>query len=194
MYPAMINLTDQKVTIVGGGKVALRKAKAFLEFGGKVTVMSHDFAEGFDRLSVNCIQGQYKETDLESSFIVVAATNDPEVNKQIGIYCKKRRILCNVIDNPDLSSFIVPAYMKRGDLIIGISTHGKSPSLASKIKQDLSQIYDESYEEYLDILGRIREKVVANYEDESEKKKILHYVITLSLEELRAYEKSHFSC
>lgn len=196
MYPAMLNITNQCITIVGGGKVAYRKAKAFLEFGGKVRVISTAFYEKFEELQsqIQCLHRTYREEDLAESFLVVAATNDQQVNEAIGSYCQTNRILCNVIDNIHLSSFIVPAYMKQGDLIISISTNGKSPSLASKIKKELSEQYDASYQEYLDILGRIREKVVKSESSEADKKVILHHIITLELEELRAYEKSHFSC
>lgn len=195
MYPAMLNITNQRITIVGGGKVAYRKAKAFLEFNGQVRVISTAFYEKFEELEeqVECIQRTYTKEDLLESFLVVAATNDGHTNEEIGKYCKENHVLCNVIDNIHLSSFIVPAYMKQGDLIISISTNGKSPSLAGKIKKELSQQYDESYQEYLDILGRIREKVVKSQRNEEDKKGILHHIITLELEELRRYEKSYFS-
>lgn len=194
MYPAMLNITDRRITIIGGGKVAYRKAKAFLDFGGKVRVISPAFYEGFDQLAdkVERLDRDYTYQDLSESFLVVTATNNEAVNTSIGTYCKEHRILCNVIDNIHLSSFIVPAYMKQGDLIISVSTNGKSPSLAGKIKKELSERYDSSYSEYLDRLGRIRENVVESLEDEDKKKEILHHIITLDLEELRAYEESYF--
>lgn len=194
MYPAMLNITNKWVTIIGGGKVAYRKVHGFLVFGAKIRVISPIFYEKFESLSqqVDLLQREYTNEDLEESFLVIAATNNKGVNEQIGTYCHTCRILCNVIDNIHLSSFIVPAYMKQGDLVISISTNGKSPSLASKIKKELSEQYNNSYEEYVDILGRIRDKVIARYEDEEEKKEILHFIITLSLEELRNYEKSYF--
>lgn len=196
MYPAMLNITDRLITLVGGGRVAYRKAKAFLEFGGRVRVISPVFYEGFEELKeqVELLTRAYTHQDLEESFLVVAATNEAEINQEIGYFCKQRRILCNVIDDIHLSSFIVPAYMKRGDLLISISTNGKSPSLASKIKQELGERYDHSYSEYLDLLGMVREKVVNEVLDEERKKEILHHIIMLDLEELREYIKQNNYC
>lgn len=194
MYPAMLNITDKLITIVGGGKVAYRKTKTFLEFGGKVRVISWTFDERFEGLVgiVECLPREYTKSDLEESFLVVAATDDEAVNKEIGTYCEAHRILCNVVDNRSLSSFIVPAYIKQGDLVIGISTNGKSPSLAGKIKRELREKYDEKYIEYLEVLGRIRERVITYYDDEETKKEVLHYLITLNLEELKMYEKNAY--
>ena len=111
-----------------------------------------------------------------------------EINKKIGIFCREKDKLVNVVDNPDLSNFIVPSCLKRGDLIISVSTCGKSPSLASKIKKDLEVTYDDSYEEYVNLLGEIRIKILEKYNDSREKKKLLNEIINLSLEELKKYE------
>ncbi|MEG1829636.1 MAG: bifunctional precorrin-2 dehydrogenase/sirohydrochlorin ferrochelatase [Cellulosilyticaceae bacterium] len=192
MYPAMINITDKLMTIVGGGRVAYRKTKAFIEFGGRVRIISPLFSKKFEVLkeSVQLLEREHTEEDLNESFIVVAATDDEEINKGIGEYCEARRILCNVIDDIHLSSFIVPAYIKQGDLVISVSTGGKSPSLAGKIKKELSEKYNELYIEYLDILGRIRERVIVSYDDEDKKKEILNHLVTLDIEQLKVYEQN----
>ncbi len=160
-YPMMINLEGREITVVGGGKIAYRKVRNFLEFGYKVKVISLDFIEEFgefgDRIEI--IRDKYKEEYIKNSFVVVAATSNKDINETIGKYCSDKNKLVNVVDNPSLSTYIVPSVVKRGDLIIGISTSGKSPSLAAKIKKDLEVQYDESYEEYINILGKIREKI-----------------------------------
>lgn len=199
MYPAMLNLTGRKITIIGGGRVAYRKAKAFLNFGAKVYVFAPRLYEAFKNIEDQIIKQEVyiEQQDLayivENSFIVVAATDSRTLNEQIGEHCEKSGILCNVIDAIHLSSFIVPAYMRRGDLIISVSTNGKSPSLAKKIKKELEATYDSSYEEYVAILGRIRDYVLQEVKDDKKKQRILQYVTTLNLEELKNYEKSHFS-
>lgn len=194
MYPAMLNITDKLITIVGGGRVAYRKTKAFLEFGGKVRIISPvcDKRMQVFKKEIEFLSRDYREEDFNESFLVVAATDNQEVNQAIGQYCAARGILCNVIDDIHLSSFIVPAYVKRGDLIISVSTNGKSPSLAKKIKKELSEKYDNSYIDYLDTLGRIREKVIQHYSDEDKKKEILHHIITLNKTELKEYEEKLF--
>lgn len=199
MYPAMLNIRKKRITIIGGGKVAYRKAKTFLNFGADVWVVAScldtQFKQIEDKLHIECLHVEEKhlKDKLQDSFIVVAATNERAFNEVIGSYCEKAQILCNVVDNSALSSFIVPAYIKRGDLVIGISTNGKSPSLAKKIKKELEEKYDDSFLEYVDILGRIREHVVGRVEDKEEKKRILQHLITLDLEALRDYEKSYFN-
>lgn len=193
MYPAILQLQGEPITIIGGGKVALRKAKAFLEFGGEVTVISHQFEPELEGLGVKCVIGDYTEADLEGSFVVVAATNDRTVNLAIGNYCKTQRILCNVIDNPKLSTLTMPAYMKRGDLVISVSTGGTSPSLAKQIKKELEAHYSEDYVAYLELLGALRSQIITQYTDEHIKKELLQHLITLNLEELRDYADSYFN-
>lgn len=196
MYSALLSLDGKKVTVVGGGEIAFRKVSAFLDEGCEIQVIAPRFIEAFETLghSVNKVYKYYEEGDCAGSFMVIAATDDPEVNQQIGLFCKRAKILCNVVDDKDLSSFTVPATLRRGDLNIAISTGGASPSLAVKIKQELEERYDESYGEYIFLLGKIRDKVLATVKDENEKKKILKHIITLGLKELEAYEKSYFGC
>lgn len=193
----MLNITNKPITIIGGGKVAYRKAKTLLAFGGKVTVIAPCFYESFESIKDEAVIEErslnHVEDSLRESFIVIAATDNRELNERIGKFCDTHNMLCNVIDNKQLSSFIVPAYMKRGDLIISISTNGKSPSLTKKIKEELETTYDVSYGPYVDALGRIRDQVLAQVTDEAEKRHILYRILEMNLEELEAYEKSHFN-
>ncbi len=188
-YPIMVNLDYKEITIIGGGKIAYRKAKNFIDFGYKVKVISLDFNEKFKDIEskTELIRDEYKEEYIENSFIVVAATNNRDINKSIGMYCAEKNKLVNVVDNPTLSSYIVPSTIKRGDLIIGVSTSGKSPSLASKIKKDLEIVYDDSYEEYIKLLGELRCKILKKYDDPVKKKQLLNEIINLNIEELKKY-------
>lgn len=196
MYAACLNLEGKKVTIVGGGKVAYRKAVTLMKEKCDLHIIAPSFIEGFKELGheVNRVFKFYEEGDCADSFLVVAATDDKEINKSIGLYCKRANKLCNVVDNKELSSFIVPSSFRRGALIISVSTGGASPSLAARIKEELELKYDASYEELIDIHERLRSKVLETVSDESEKKKILNHLATLDIKELKAYEKGHFSC
>lgn len=186
-YPIMVNIEDKRITVVGGGKVAYRKAKNFISFGYKVEVIAPNIIKEFKNIENKIILTNdfYKEDYIKNSFIVVASTDDKDLNEQIGLYCKENNILCNIVDNPSLSSYIVPSVVKRGDLIISISTGGKSPSLSAKIKNDLEEQYNDDYEEYVNLLGSTRNKVLEKYEDKVEKRKILNSLISMNLEELR---------
>lgn len=193
MYSALLNLKGKKVTVVGGGEVAFRKVSSFIEEGCKVYVIAPDFIDRFKTLQhkIYIINKAYEEGDGLGSFIMVAATDDDKVNRQIGEFCKRENILCNVVDDKSLSSFIVPSTLKRGDLTISVSTGGASPVLAAKIRRELEKQYDVHYGEYIARLGRIRHYVLNTVTDEVEKKHILEYITTLNSQELEVYEKSY---
>lgn len=190
LYPINLDLNNIKITVIGGGEVSYRKCKNFLDFGKTVRVVSPEFIYKFELIknNVELIYDIYNEEYIKDSFIVVAATNNKEINKNIGIYCRSCGKLVNVVDNIELSNYTVPSYIKRGDLLISISTGGKSPSLSSKIKKELEEKYDDSYEEYINTLGNIREKVIIKYENVSERRMILKGLLNLDLEELKILE------
>lgn len=193
MYSAMLNLKGCQVTIIGGGKVAYRKACLLIEEGCDIQIIAPSFIEAFRELGhlVNRVYKNYEEGDCAGSTLVFAATDDKTLNESIGVYCKEAKILCNVVDNKALSSFLTPAQFKRGDLVISVSTGGHSPSLAAKIKEDLANRYGEVYEAHLKLLGELREKVLQSETDETKKKEILNYIATLNLEDLKDYAKSY---
>lgn len=189
-YPINLKIDDMKIVIIGGGKVAYRKCMNFLAFNKKVKVISQDFIEEFEEIKdqIEMIKDSYDEKYIKDDFVVVAATNNKEVNHKIGIYCRQYNKLVNVVDDKDLSNFTVPSFVKRGDLLLSVSTGGKSPSLSSEIKKELEEKYDDSYEEYINILGEIRQKVIKNYKNISERKKVLKDLVNLDLEELKTLE------
>lgn len=191
LYPINLNLDEIEVTVIGGGEIAYRKCKNFITFGIKIKVISINFIDKFKNIEskIEMIHDTYNEEYIKSSFIVVAATNNREINKKIGVYCRENGKLVNVVDDINLSNYTVPAYIKRGDLIISISTGGKSPSLSRKIKDELKEKYDESYEEYINLLGIAREKILKKYDLISERKKLLNSLVNLSLEDLKEYIK-----
>ncbi|QQQ86374.1 bifunctional precorrin-2 dehydrogenase/sirohydrochlorin ferrochelatase [Peptacetobacter hiranonis] len=191
-YPVNLNLDNMEIIIVGGGNVALRKCMNFLDFGKSVTVLAPDFDSRFLELGnkVDLINDIFKEEYIDKFDIVVAATDDKEVNEEIACICRKKSKLINVVDSRDLSDFTVSSYVKRGDLLIGISTGGKIPALSAKIRRDLEEIYDESFAEYVDLLGELREKIIKKYEDKTERKEMLKALVKLDIEELKEIEKN----
>lgn len=193
LYPINLELKDLEITIIGGGEVAYRKCRNFLAFDKKVKVVSVDLIDKFNNLKgkIEYIEDKYKEEYIKNSFVVVAATNNKEVNEKIGIHCRNNSKLVNVVDNIELSNYTVPSYVKRGDLLISVSTGGKSPSLSSKIKKELEEKYDDSYEEYIKLLGEARQNIIKKYENISQRKKMLNKLVNLNLEELREYIESN---
>lgn len=191
-YPINLNLDNMEIIIVGGGSVALRKCKNFLEFGKNVTILSPEIDDDFLELGnkVDLINDVFKEEYLNEFDVVIAATDDKCINEEIASICRKKSKLVNVADSRDLSDFTVSSYVKRGDLLIGISTGGKAPALSAKIKKEIESIYDESFEEFVDILGLLREKIIKKYEDKSERKKVLKALVNLEINELKEIEKN----
>jgi len=188
-YPMMIDLKDREITIIGGGKVAYRKATHFLSFEGHITVISPSFIADFENIKtqIHLIKDTYKEEHLQKSTIIVAATDDKSLNTQIGTYCKGHGLLCNVVSNQELSSFIVPSFIKRGELVISVSTGGNSPALASKIKRELEEQYDSSYEAYVALLGKLRQSILKQDIEETEKVDLLKRLVDMDSETLKDF-------
>ncbi len=194
-YPLMIDLDNKKIVLIGGGHVSLRKSKKFLEYGAEVYVVAPSFQEYFSVLKeayaekLCLVKDNYKSEYIMDAFLVVASTNSKEVNSKIASFCVEKNILCNVVDDIEDSSFIVPSTVKRGDLLISVSTLGNSPSLCAKIRRELEQTYGEDYEEYVSLLGKVRKIILETCKDNSEKKNILNNLANLKLQELKDFYK-----
>ena len=187
-YPINLKINDMKVVIIGGGKVAYRKCMNFLTFSKRVTVVSKEFIEEFENIrnKIDITKDNYDEKYIKDAFVVVAATNNKNINHEIGIYCRNHGKLVNVVDDGDLSNFTVPSFVKRGDLLLRDSTGGKSPSLSSKIRKDLEEIYDESYEEYVNLLGEVRQSIIEDIEDINDRRRMLKSTLDMTIDELKS--------
>jgi len=186
-YPIVLNISDSKITVVGAGKVAFRKCKSLVELGKSVTVVGKNILDNFYDLgnSVNVIEAEFNTSFIEDSSIVIAATNNKDLNRSIGLYCRDKNKLVNVVDDIELSNFTVPSFFKKGDLMISISTGGKSPALSAKIRKDLEKKYDDEFIEFLDLLGRLRVKIIESEKNIQKRNNILKRLVNLSLEELK---------
>ena len=102
----------------------------------------------------------YREEDLETMFLVIGATDDEELNRRVHRDAEKRGILCNIADRPEICNFILPSVVRRGDLTISISTSGRSPALAKKLRKELELAYGEEYSLLLHLMGAIRRKLL----------------------------------
>lgn len=148
-YIACLKLRGRRSLVVGGGDIGLEKVEGLLACDGDVTVVAPDLQPELQRLadegSIQWIPRRYEPADLEGTFMVIAATNDSEVN--IGVYddAEKRAMLVNVVDVPPLCNFILPAIVRTGPLAIAISTAGASPALAKRMKAEISQLFGEDY-------------------------------------------------
>ena len=164
-YPLYLNIADKRCVVVGGGDVAARKVERLLSCGARVTVIGRKLSPALDVLKKNGrlehVESDYRKEHLRGAFLVIGATDSPEVNERVYRDSKEEGILVNVVDDPGLCDFILPSLMERGDLSIAVSTGGKSPALARKIRQELESIYGPEYEVLLGIMCALREKVLS---------------------------------
>ena len=178
-----LKLENENCLVVGGGRVAERKVKALLESGANITVVSPDLTPYLRELKekgvIRHIDRKYQDSDLEGMFLVISATDDESVNKRVSDQCFARKILVNVVDDPPKCSFFVPAVVRRGDLTIAISTGGKSPMLAARIREQLEKQYGVEYAELLKLLGDIRQELKESVPDVEQRRKILERIVEL---------------
>lgn len=165
-YPIYVNLERKRCLVVGAGQVGRRKIASLAEAGaGQVLVVDvsppgPDMAELLARPNLEYACRQFRESDLDGVFLVIASTSDEALNWRISALCAERGILCNIVDQPEKCSFIVPAVFTQGDLTVAISTGGQSPALARKIRQDLAGQFDAGYGAFLRLMGALRPLVI----------------------------------
>ena len=182
LYPLFLNLAGKKCLVVGGGGVAGRKVRSLLECEADVTVISPDISENIKELvsegKIRCNERSYRAGDVRECFLVIVATDDKEVNKSVSEEAKGLGILYNIVDVPALCNFFVPSIVKIGDLKIAISTNGKSPALAKKLRIELEKTYGSEYAVFLERLGQIREKLINDMGmDQKKREEILNNII-----------------
>ncbi|HXF99089.1 MAG TPA: bifunctional precorrin-2 dehydrogenase/sirohydrochlorin ferrochelatase [Gaiellaceae bacterium] len=137
-YPAFLDLEGRSCLVVGGGPAALEKTRGLLACGARVTVVAPRVVDELGALDVELLPRRYRSSDLEGRFLVVAATSDPELNRRVFADAEARALLCNVVDVPELCSFILPAVARRGPIALAVSTGGASPALAQRLRDDLA--------------------------------------------------------
>lgn len=166
VYPVNLNIKDKKCIVVGGGNVAERKVKSLLRANAAVNVISPNLTPTLQDLvmkkKVNYIARNYQAGDIKGCFLVICATDSKEINKIVAEEADNLGLLFNVIDDSKESNFTVPAVINRNDLIITVSTNGKSPAVAKQIKEELSQMYGEEYGYFLKIIAKYRQELKSN--------------------------------
>jgi len=160
LYPVQLALSGKRCIIVGGGAVAERKADGLLACGASVVIVARDMT---DRLRSWAAEGHiemhresYRRDHLQGAFFVIGATDDEDVNDAVFRDASSLDIPVNVVDDPEKCTVIIPAVVRRGDLTIGVSTNGKSPALARRLRIELEGRYGQEYETVLHIMGRVR--------------------------------------
>lgn len=176
LYPAYLNLAGRAALVVGGGSVAARKVAALRASGARVTVVAPqidpDLARGAHG-AVTVRRRAYRAADLRRAWLVIAATNDPAVNRAVAADAARARLFCNVVDQPELCTFQAPAAVRRGLLQIAISTGGASPALAREIRRDLERQFGPEYATLLANLQRRREEAKRDQPSATARRRLL---------------------
>ena len=163
-FPIVLTgLADRRCVVVGGGAVAARKAAALVEAGAHPVVVSPQFAPELAEMAsagqVELLERRYRQGDLAGAALVIAATDDRAVNAAVFGEAQSRGIPVNVVDHPELCTFILPAVVRRGELLIAVSTGGGSPALARHLREVLEAAVDPAYGELLALLAGLRPRV-----------------------------------
>jgi len=162
-YPVFLNIYKRQCVVVGGGKVALRKVERFLEQGAIVQVIAPNLCPEVNRLAmnraINVVRRNYEVGDLKEAYIAIAASTDTDTNRRTAIEAKSQGILVNVVDDSEQSDFITPSCLRRGELTIAISTAGRSPALARKIRARLEKDFGEEYASLVTMIGEVRSQL-----------------------------------
>lgn len=179
-YPIMLAIEGKKAVVVGGGRVAFRKVRNLVDAKAEVTVISPELTGELQGLmsegEMTWINREFQEGDLEGAMVVIAATDQPEINQRV-LEDATDHQLVNVVDDPKSGNFQVPASLKRGRLTIAVSTDGASPFLAKKIRDDIGEPYPESFDHYLEFLEDCREQVKQTELSPMFRKKILQQLV-----------------
>ena len=162
-YPVFLSIRGKKCVVIGGGQVARRKVMILLEHGASVEVVSPDLCSELSQLAesgkIRVLPRSYRAGDLQDAVIAIAATNNSNINLEVVKEARKRRVLVNVVDDAESSDFIAPSYMRRGDITIAVSTGGRSPALARKIRTRLEKDFGDEYALLALLLNEVRAEV-----------------------------------
>ena len=139
-YMACLDLTGRSVLVVGGGRVALEKVEGLLDCGASVTVVAPQIVPELEKLPLELIRRGYRREDLDRRFLVVAATSTTSLNRRVYREAEARALLCNVVDVPELCSFILPAVHRADPIAVAISTGGASPALAQRLRDEVAAV------------------------------------------------------
>ncbi|MFQ5957156.1 MAG: bifunctional precorrin-2 dehydrogenase/sirohydrochlorin ferrochelatase [Candidatus Brocadiales bacterium] len=173
-YPIYLDIKDKKCVIVGGGDVAYRKAISLKEAGAQVVVISTEVSQEFlSEKGLIILRQRYEERCLEGATLVIAATDEKEINQRVWEEAQRHGLLVNVVDQPGLCNFIVPSVVNRGELQISISTGGASPAFARRMRQELEDNFGPEYGDFIGLLSILRPEVRSNIANGTKRQKVM---------------------
>ena len=184
-YPIFIDLQGKKAIVVGGGAVAQRKIETLLECGAVVHVVARQLTSALSRYAeegkIRLMGHEFRGSYLNGASVVIAATDDPLINHQVSMNAREKGLLINAVDQPSDCNFIVPSVLRRGDLMIAVSTSGKSPALAKNVRETLGKKFGSEYELLLILMGHLRKEILSRGLSQAENRRIFHKLVDSGL-------------
>lgn len=181
LYPVSLRLEGQRCLVVGGGAVAERKVGTLMKCGAEVTVVSPQASAALNEAAaqgeIALCRRTFQTGDLEGVTLVVAATDDRDLNREVAGLCRKRGVLVNVVDAPELCTFLVPAQVNRGPVNISISTGGNSPLLSRRIREHLERELVPELGELAELLGELRKILQKRCGEQKKRQQLLESLL-----------------
>ena len=178
LFPIFLKLTGRPCVVIGAGHLAESKIASLRSAEARITVIGHEANSVITELAasgeITLLKRRYKNGDLDNAFIVVAATNDPAVNRAVFAEATEKGVLCNSVDDPPFCDFYFPSIVRRGDLQIAISTAGNSPALAQQLRKELNEQLPLDLGDWLADLGNLRREVVVAEPLNESRRLLLH--------------------
>lgn len=172
-FPMFIDLKDRPCLIVGGGAVAARKVEKLLPYGPALTVVAPEFCPELEAMSgVTLCRRELLLNDLNGNVLVIAATDDAELNQAVSRLCKQQNTPVNVVDDKEACSFLFPCLVQKGELSVGISTGGASPTGAVWLKDQVTDLIPAHFDEILDFLDSMRPWLKNSVESEEDRARL----------------------
>jgi precorrin-2 dehydrogenase/sirohydrochlorin ferrochelatase len=182
LYPVCVKLKEVPCLVVGGGRVAQRKVSALLNCGAMVTLVSPQLTPTLafqaERGEILYRQGDFDESDLDGMRLVILATDRSELHERVAAICHEKWIPVNVVDNPELSTFFVPASLQRGPITISVSTGGYSPLLSKRIRELLEREISPQLGDLAMLLGDLRHRLPQQITSQSERQRLWDSLLT----------------
>jgi precorrin-2 dehydrogenase/sirohydrochlorin ferrochelatase len=187
-YPLFLDISQRRCVVIGGGKVAERKIERLLACGARVEVVGRVLTPALSALKAEGRivhhDSDYDRTLIRGAFFVIGATDDGAVNGRISEDARELGILVNIVDQSARCDFILPSLVERGALTIAVSTGGKSPALAKKLRTELASLYGPEYATLLEIVGELRERVIAGGRPSEENRERFEALVTSEILDL----------
>ncbi|HEU4587095.1 MAG TPA: siroheme synthase CysG [Gemmatimonadales bacterium] len=166
-YPVLLDLRDRRCVVIGGGVIAEGKVTPLVAAGAQVTVVSPALTPGLGAQHragrFAWVERAYEAGDLAGAYLVIAATDDAEVNHRVHAEAEARSILVNVVDDPPYCGFILPSILRRGELIVAVSTSGNAPALAVRLRERIEREVGPEHARFLELAGSIRAPLARKY-------------------------------